>query len=158
MAQVGPTQPQRIYNRTYLFPSANKPEEKRENLILVNLALNLQILFKINTAIYRVIFGGPVSIEFGSKYAPSPNLYWYGGIFDDSVSHTEQFCILSHRTAQCSIYALCSGLIGSRLHPWIARPHQMGSADWKNRPLLLFNEWTQFLSGMLLFSIRKVAI
>ena len=36
----------------------------------------------------------------------SPKLYSYRGIFDDSVLDTEQFCIPSHRTAQCTHCAL----------------------------------------------------
>ena len=39
---------------------------------------------------------------------PSPKHYWYGDIFDDSLSDTEQFCIPSHRTAQCTHCAQCT--------------------------------------------------
>ena len=38
----------------------------------------------------------------------SPKLYWYRGIFDDSVSYTAEFCIPSHRNAQCAHCAVLS--------------------------------------------------
>ena len=73
------------------------------------------ICFKnLHSAIFRVIFGGSVSIELGSKYAPESqsllirrHLWWL------SIRY---WAILYTELQNCSMYALCNAVVHGDLY------------------------------------------
>ena len=86
-----------------LFPMQTAREKKRKSNFRKSHTQN----FKKKSKIYTVLYIEPSSVapypqSMAQNMPQSPKLYWYGGIFDDLLSYTEQFCIPSHQTAQCA--------------------------------------------------------